>query len=103
LKQIEVTFKGVLFRRSKSGISPTAEGKLAIDHARVLCNEIVVMASSILSSRLGHDRPLRLGSLTITSIVPKAIAALRNEYPDAMVHIHEGGVDVLIEALLMNK
>ena len=100
LREIESTFGASLFERSKSGIRPTAAGSIAIRLAHIIFNEVSIAADEI-SMLQGAGHPvLRLGTVSVTSLVPQAITLLRRSVPDAIVQIREGPVDALVERLL---
>lgn len=103
LQEIEQVFGARLFERSKAGVRPTSIGEIAVRQARIICSEVEVTADAVAAAVSGRERVLRLGTLTVTSIVPKALLALRKDRPDAVVHIREGAADVLIDLLLANK
>src|SRR5690606_16992940 len=45
----------------------------------------------------------RLGTVSVTALVPQAITLLRRSVPDAIVQIREGPVDILVERLLSGE
>ncbi|UUC94818.1 MULTISPECIES: LysR family transcriptional regulator [Comamonas] len=103
LKEIESAFGGTLFARSKAGLKPTPAGEVAVRQAQILRSELQVTAGAVLAAFEGKRRVLRLGSLTVTSIVPKAIGHYRELIPGAKVQIREASVDVLLRDLLENN
>src|SRR5690606_20802689 len=103
LREIESTFGTTLFERSKSGVRPTAAGLIAIRLAQIVFNEVSIAAEEM-SALQGAGRPvLRLGTVSVTSLVPQAIILLRHSVPDAIMKIREGPVDVLVERLLSGE
>ena len=103
LHEIEAVFGVVLFERSRLGITATAVGETAVRQARIIRSEVEVTAEAVAATAAGRSRVLRLGTLTVTAVVPKAILSLRAAHPDAVVKIHEGAVDELVSLLLANE
>lgn len=100
LREIEGVFGAPLFERSKAGVAPNALGLAAIRRAGVICNEVAAAEEEVAALRTGASAMLRVGTFSITSIAPAAIARLRALQPGVAVRIREGAVRDLLESLL---
>ena len=100
LVEIEAGFDARLFERSAQGLAANALGSAAIYRARVILGELARGKEEIDALRTGAAGILRLGTLSVTASVPRAIVRLRRRLPGARVQIHEGRVRDLIQRLL---
>jgi len=100
LGEIEAGFDARLFERSAQGLAANALGNAAIYRARVILGELARGKEEIDALRTGAAGILRLGTLSVTASVPRAIVLLRRRLPGARVQIHEGRVRDLIQRLL---
>ncbi|MBR3136131.1 MAG: LysR family transcriptional regulator [Clostridia bacterium] len=96
-KELDVT----IFKRSRSGAIPTEAGKLIIEHARAILNEI----NEIKSLSVQNDAELK-GFLNVAAvpsmcyqILPCSIARFKAKYPNVHVRIWEGGSERIMSAL----
>lgn len=99
LREIEQVFGGPLFERGRRGVEPTATGRALVHHARVVLGDVDRAAAEIEALREGASATLRLGTMSITSIVPAAIVDLCARMPDARVRIREGAMRELLPQL----
>lgn len=99
LVEVESAFGHRLFERGRRGVSANAYGRAAIHRARVVLNELQGAAHELESMR-GSGGLLRLGTLSVTDIVPAAVVRLLRCLPGSCVQIREGRVQDLIAALL---
>ena len=99
LAEVESAFGRRLFDRSRRGVSANAYGRAAIHRARVVLNELQGAAHELQGMR-GGGGLLRLGTLSVTDIVPAAVVRLLRRLPGSCVQIREGQVQELIAALL---
>jgi DNA-binding transcriptional LysR family regulator len=100
LREVEEVFGARLFERSTAGVRPTPIGIAAVRRARLIRHEVEGCAEEIAALRDGGGPLLRLGTVSVTSIVPDALVKLRRRVPNAIVHISEGPVDTLLARLL---
>jgi len=100
LREVEEAFGARLFERSKAGVRPTSIGIAAVRRARLIRHEVEGCAEEIAALRDGGGPLLRLGTVSVTSIVPEAVVKLRRRVPTAIVHISEAPVDTLLARLL---
>jgi DNA-binding transcriptional LysR family regulator len=90
-----------IFKRSRTGAIPTEAGKLIIEHARNVINEI----NEIKSLSLQNDSELK-GFLNVAAvpsmcfqILPCAIARFKAKYPNVNVRIWEAGSERIMGAV----
>ncbi len=100
LAEVEAGFGARLFERSPQGVSPNALGQAVIYRARVMLGELARGKDEVDALRTGAEGVLRLGTLSVTAAVPRAVARLRERIPGARVQIHEGRVRDMIRRLL---
>lgn len=99
LTEVEAAFGERLFERHRSGVIPNAYGLAAIHRSRVVLGELQVAAQEMQSIR-GGGGVLRVGTLSVTDLIPVAVAGLLAKVPGARVQIHEARVQELIQLLL---
>jgi DNA-binding transcriptional LysR family regulator len=100
LGEIEAGFGARLFERSPQGLAANELGAAAVYRARVILGELARGQEEVDALRTGATGVLRLGTLSVTASVPKAIAHLRTQHPAARVQVHEGRVRHMIQRLL---
>lgn len=100
LGEVEAGFGARLFERSPQGLAANPLGEAAIYRARVIFGELSRGREEVDALRAGATGVLRLGTLSVTASVPKAIAHLRVRHPGARVQVQEGRVRDLIQRLL---
>jgi DNA-binding transcriptional LysR family regulator len=103
LREVEEVFDAVLFDRTKSGVHANTLGIVAVRWARIIFHDVQAATEELAVVKGGSGSLLRLGTISVTSIVPDAIVNLRKSVPTAVVHIREGAVDVLIDRLLTGE
>ena len=99
LAEVESAFGHRLFDRGRRGVVANTHGRAAVHRARVVLNELQGAAHELQGMR-GGGGLLRLGTLSVTDIVPAAVVRLRQRLPGSRVQIREGRVQELIAALL---
>ena len=88
-----------LLAREPGGLKLTPAGETLLHHADAIA-ERLTLADTQLAEIAGAERVrLRVGAFpsALATLVPKAVAALRAEEPDAEVMIEEGAREVLTE------
>ena len=100
LREIELAFGARLFERGRRGVEPNPLGHAAIRHARTVIGEVDLLADELRAMDRGASALLRLGTLSITAIVPAAIGVLRRRVPGVQVRIREGAIAELLSLLL---
>jgi DNA-binding transcriptional LysR family regulator len=100
LAEAEDALGARLFERSPQGVLPTAAGAAAVHRARVALGELAHARDEVQAIHRGASAVLRVGAFSVTAAVPAAVVQLRQRMPGAVVHIHEGRVNELIQRLL---
>lgn len=100
LVEIEDGFGARLFERTPQGVAANALGMAAVYRARVILGELERGRDEVDALRTGASGVLRLGTLSVTASVPRAIAHLRQQVRGARVQVHEGRVRDLVQRLL---
>jgi DNA-binding transcriptional LysR family regulator len=100
LGEVEAGFGARLFERSPQGLAANPLGEAAIYRARVIFGELSRGKEEVDALRTGATGVLRLGTLSVTASVPRAIAHLRRSHPGARVQVQEGRVRDLVQRLL---
>lgn len=100
LAEIEAGFGARLFDRSPQGLAANALGAAAVYRARVMLGELARGQDEVQALRTGASGVLRLGTLSVTAAVPRAVVQLRRRLPGVRVQIQEGRVRELIQRLL---
>lgn len=100
LGEVETGFGARLFERSPQGLAANALGGAVVYRARVILGELARGKDEVDVLRTGATGVLRVGTLSVTAAVPRAVVQLRQRLPGARVQIHEGRVRELIQRLL---
>lgn len=100
LAEVEAGFGARLFERSPQGLAPNALGKAVTYRARVMLAELARGKDEVDALRTGAEGVLRVGTLSVTAAVPRAVVQLRERIPGARVQIQEGRVRDMIQRLL---
>lgn len=100
LMEVEEGLGVRLFERSRQGVVPTGAGAAAVHRARVVMGELAHACEEVEAIRNGASAVLRVGTFSVTSIVPAAVVQLRKRLPGVAVHLHDGRVRELIQRLL---
>src|SRR3954468_1728330 len=83
LGEIEKGFGTRLFERSPQGLAANGLGEAAIYRARIMLGELSRAQQEVDALRGGATGVLRLGTLSVTVSVPRAITHLRKRIPGA--------------------
>jgi len=100
LAEIETGFGARLFERSPQGLAVNPLGDAAVYRARVILGELARGKDEVDALRTGAAGVLRLGTLSVTASLPRAIARLRQRVPGARVQVLEGRVRDMVQRLL---
>ncbi len=100
LGEIEAGFGARLFERSPQGLAANALGEAVVYRARVIFGELSRGQAEVDALRTGASGVLRLGTLSVSATVPRAIAHLRRRQPGARVQVVEGRVREMVQRLL---
>lgn len=100
LAEVEEALQARLFERSRQGVQLTAAGSAAVRRVRVVLGELAQAHDEVGAIRKGASAVLRVGTFSVTAVVPAAVVKLRQKMPRVAVHIHEARVHELIRLLL---
>ena len=104
LGEIESAFGFALFTRMARGVTPTAQGAIAIRGAALLLQELAHLRSE---AQAGEHAAaiIRIGAppFVAQGYLPKVLARLAQRDPPVRVHLLEERVPVLIQALLQGE
>jgi len=100
LGEVEAGFGARLFERSPQGLAPNALGRAVTYRARVMLAELARGKDEVDALRTGAEGVLRVGTLSVTAAVPRAVVLLRERIPGARVQVQEGRVRDMIQRLL---
>lgn len=103
LHEAEEALQARLFERSRQGVLPTAAGHAALRRVRVVLGELSHVHDELGAIRRGASAVLRVGTFSVTAVVPAAVVKLRQKMPRVAVHIHEARVQELIHLLLAGE
>jgi DNA-binding transcriptional LysR family regulator len=90
-----------LFDRLARGVTLTDEGRCLLPHAEAMISRLATARRDLDALRgLGAGR-LRVGAFptALAALVPRALAAFRQAYPDVSLTLAEGRTPALLEAL----
>lgn len=99
LGELEAGFGARLFERSPQGLEANALGHAVVYRARAMLGELARGKDEVDALRTGAAGVLRLGTLSVTAAVPRAIVELRRRVVGARVQIVEGRVRDLVRSL----
>jgi DNA-binding transcriptional LysR family regulator len=101
LKSLEDTLGAQLFERHARGVIPTEFGEIAIRHARVSITELQQTRNEILSLQAGMSGQVVIGTewSAATTYVPRAVALLKQRFPQILVNIEMEFSEVCIKRL----
>ncbi|WP_334121980.1 LysR substrate-binding domain-containing protein [Glutamicibacter sp.] len=101
LREAETAIGAVLFERTRNGMVATESGVAYLEHARSIVGQ-----SEVLRRRIKEIEHPGSGSVSIgvfvtgaNLLVPRAVAALAQEYPDSEIRIIEAPPENLIQEL----
>jgi DNA-binding transcriptional LysR family regulator len=88
-----------LLAREPGGLELTAAGAVLLEHADAIAKRLTLADTQLSEIAAAERVRLRVGAFpsALATLVPKAVAALRAEEPDAEVMIEEGAREVLTE------
>ncbi|GAN54009.1 LysR substrate-binding domain-containing protein [Tanticharoenia sakaeratensis] len=102
IKALERELGLILFTRSRQGAVPTEAGALLIEQARVMLEMERQMASLARGLARGEQGRLRIGlagAVSMLPLVPRAIRAFRERWPEIVITMEESNTPALCEAL----
>ncbi|QGZ64815.1 LysR substrate-binding domain-containing protein [Paraburkholderia acidisoli] len=101
LSEIESALGVKLFERTVNGLRPTAYGECVVRHARTVLSNLNRVAEEIKALQTGSAGKVNVGALPslIATIMPKALALLKQDSPHTNVSISEGRMTTLLQEL----
>jgi DNA-binding transcriptional LysR family regulator len=90
-----------LFERTARGMNPNVYGVCLISHARDMLHTLAKARDDLRALRAGATGHTKLGALPAmtSSLVPKALALLKQQSPYTTATVHEGAMEVLLPEL----
>ncbi|WP_322044062.1 LysR substrate-binding domain-containing protein [Paraburkholderia sp. J67] len=101
LSEIENALGVKLFERTANGLRPTAYGECVVRHARTVLSNLNRVAEEIKALQTGQAGKIHIGVLPrlIATLLPQALARLKQDSPHTNVSIAEGRMTTLIQDL----
>jgi LysR family hydrogen peroxide-inducible transcriptional activator len=101
IKRIEHTLDVELFERNKRSLTITPVGEQLVHKARELLDDALSIDAIVTASREPLSGPFRVGIIATLGpyLVPLLLPALRKQYPNLELILHEGLTDPLLETL----
>ncbi|RGP36477.1 LysR substrate-binding domain-containing protein [Pseudotabrizicola alkalilacus] len=101
LQEAEATVRTRLFDRTNRGVRATEAGEVLVAHARLVLTQLRHAGQELEDLRTGSGGRVAVGVLVsaAVSILPSAIAAVRQKRPNLAVKVIEGTNDVLMPLL----
>ncbi len=102
LRELESILGVELFERGPRGMTPTAFGHAFVDHARAVLAELRHTDQHMRELAAGHTGQVTVGTHLAGAnvLLPRAVARLKETYPDITVVIRHGTLDALQQDLL---
>ena len=101
LGELENALGVKLFERTNTGLRPTAYGECLVRHARVVLSNLNQAAEEIKALQTGSAGKVHVGALPtlISTMLPRALALLKQDTPGTNVSILEGRMSALLPDL----
>ena len=101
VKELEDALGVQLFERSSRGVTPTDFGHVMIKHAKLILAQLRHAGEELQSLEEGLSGRVHVGTLLAasTSLLPRALARLRERRPGIAVTVAEGTIDRLMPGL----
>ncbi|GAB3113671.1 LysR family transcriptional regulator [Aestuariicella hydrocarbonica] len=101
IRDLENDLEVELFERSSRGVTPTLYGDIVIKHAKLILSQVKHASEELASLKGGLAGRVTVGTLLAASatLLPSAIAKLKNERPNVSINLVEGTIDTLLGGL----
>ena len=101
IKELEDALGLRLFERSSRGVVPTEFGEIMIKHARLILTQLRHASEELQSLEEGLSGRVYVGTLLAAAptLLPRALAILRQRRPGVVVTVTEGTIDRLMPSL----
>lgn len=105
LKDLEDMLDVSLFDRTPQGMRPTVYGEVMIRHARMVLSDLSHAYDEISSLRAGLAGEVRIGTIAVAgaSIVARAVARIKRDYPRLQVSIQVETSNLLLPLLAQGE
>ncbi|MCY0387530.1 LysR family transcriptional regulator [Robbsia sp. Bb-Pol-6] len=105
LKDLEDMLGVSLFDRTPQGMRPTVYGEVMIRHARMVLSDLSHAYDEISSLRAGLAGEVRIGTIAVAgaSIVARAVARIKRDYPRLRVSIQVETSNLLLPLLAQGE
>ncbi|MGI4856336.1 MAG: LysR family transcriptional regulator [Janthinobacterium lividum] len=105
LKDLEDMLGVSLFDRTPQGMRPTVYGEVMIRHARMVLSDLSHAYDEISSLRAGLAGEVRIGTIAVAgaSIVARAVARIKRDYPRLQVSIQVETSNLLLPLLAQGE
>ncbi|MCB6182715.1 LysR family transcriptional regulator [Leeia sp. TBRC 13508] len=105
LKELEDMLEVPLFDRLPRGMKPTWYGEIMIRHARMVLSSLNQAHEEINALKAGMVGQVRIGAITDpgTTLVPQAIARIKQKYPLLDIHVSIDTSDMLQPKLMSGQ
>jgi DNA-binding transcriptional LysR family regulator len=92
LRDLEQTFGSQLFRRSRQGVTPTAEAHVLTERARAIAHELDNAVADVAAVSQGAAVRLAIGAMprVMLDFMPRLMSRVRREWPRARFCLEEG-------------
>lgn len=102
IKALEAELGLPLFTRSRQGAQLTDAGSQLLEHARTILTlerQFHQLANGLARGAQGRLRIGMAGAVTLLPLIPRAIRAFREKWPDIVITLEESNTPALCEAL----
>jgi DNA-binding transcriptional LysR family regulator len=101
LNELQSALDVRLFERNGRNLQPTYAGECLIRHARILLKHLDDAGDELHGLVTGHAGRLRLAVLpaAASALLPRGLALLKEQFPEAAVFVREGTMDLLLPEL----
>lgn len=105
IRDMENALELTLFNRSSRGVTPTPCGEVLIKHAKLILAQVRHVSEELVSLQEGVSGHINVGTLLAASpaLLPKSLAAMKDERSTISITVVEGTNDMLIPKLLIGE
>tara|TARA_R110002020_G_scaffold15555_28_gene55372 strand:+ start:13905 stop:14798 length:894 start_codon:yes stop_codon:yes gene_type:complete len=102
IQQLEERLSVALFTRSQRRVTLTASGRIFLQRAREILNQIEEAGAEARRVEAGQEGIVRVGFIHSSTygITPTIIRRFRNRYPSVVLDLHEMPIDEQVAALI---
>jgi LysR family transcriptional regulator of abg operon len=91
IRELERELGASLLTRSRTGVAPTAQGKVLFEHARTAERELGMAVDQIrqLGGEMVGDLSVGAVPLAVMMLIPETLRTFSREFPQIRLHVHE--------------